>query len=143
MKIITNSASETKNFAFCFASKLKKGDILCFFGDLGSGKTTFIQGLAKGFKIRDDITSPTFVFLNIYKGCHFPLYHFDLYRVKNTDEIRGLGYEEFFYGEGVSVVEWSEKLKELLPKKYTEIRIKFLGRDKREISINTERKNTD
>jgi len=136
MKIITNSASETKNFAFCFVSKLKKGDIICFKADLGGGKTTFIQGLAKGLKIKKDVASPTFVFLNIYKGPVFPLYHFDLYRVKNTADIRNFGYDEFFYGDGISAVEWSEKLKELTPKKYIEVKIKMLGGDKREIEIN-------
>ncbi len=134
MKIITNSAIETKKFAGNFAKKLKKGDILCLVGGLGAGKTTFIQGLAKGLGIKEDVSSPTFVLLNRYKG-KLPLYHFDLYRLDNTDEIRNLGYEEFFYGDGITVVEWAEKLKELMPKKYIEIKFKILGKNKREIGV--------
>ena len=136
MKIITNSVNETKKFASSFAKKLKKGDILCLFGDLGSGKTTFVQGLAKGLRIKGVPTSPSFVLINIYRG-KFPLYHFDLYRLNNTDEIRNIGYEEFFYGDGITVVEWAEKLKELTPQKYAEIRFKTLGKNKREINIKT------
>ncbi|OIN96180.1 tRNA (adenosine(37)-N6)-threonylcarbamoyltransferase complex ATPase subunit type 1 TsaE [Candidatus Desantisbacteria bacterium CG1_02_38_46] len=134
MKIITNSTSETKKSAFRFAKKLKKGDILCLVGDLGSGKTTFVQGLAKGLGVKDIPTSPSFVLMNIYK-CKLPLYHFDLYRLDNTDEIRNLGHEEFFYGDGITVVEWAEKLKELLPSKYIEVKFKILGKNKREILI--------
>jgi len=135
MKIITSSASETKKFASRFVKKLKKGDILCLIGDLGSGKTTFIQGLARGLGIKENVSSPTFVLLNQYRG-KLPLYHFDLYRLDNTDEIRNLGYEEFFYGGGIAVVEWAEKLKELMPKKYIEIKFQVLGKNKRNITVN-------
>jgi len=134
MKIITNSVNETKKFASSFAKKLKKSDILCLCGDLGSGKTTFVQGLAKGLGVKGLPTSPSFVLLNIYSG-KFPLYHFDLYRLNNTDEIRNLGYEEFFYGDGITAIEWAEKLKELTPKKYIEIKFKILEKNKREIII--------
>ena len=134
MKITTNSAEETQKFARNFAKKLKKGDIFCLTGELGSGKTTFIQGLAKGLGVRGKVISPTFVLMNIYKG-RIPLYHFDLYRLNSTDEIRALGYEEFFYGEGAAVIEWAEKLKELLPAECVKIKVEILGKNKREIQI--------
>ena len=134
MKIITNSATETKKFAQRFAKTLKRSDILCFIGELGSGKTTFIQGLAKGLGVRNMPTSPTFVLLTQYRG-KLPLYHFDLYRLNNTDEIRNLGYEEFFYSDGVTVVEWAEKLRELTPHNRIEIKFKILDKNKREINI--------
>ena len=134
MKIITKSAAETKKFAAGMAKKLKKGDILCLQGGLGSGKTTFIQGIAKGFGVKEIPTSPTFVLMNIYKG-RLPLYHFDIYRAESAEEIVNIGYEEFFYGNGVAVVEWAERLKELMPDKYTEIKFKMLVRNKREITV--------
>ena len=134
MKIITKSAAETKKFAAGMAKKLKKGDILCLQGGLGSGKTTFIQGIAKGFGIKEIPTSPSFVLMNIYKG-RLPLYHFDIYRAESAEEIINIGYEEFFYGNGVAVVEWAERLKELMPDKYTEIKFKMLVRNKREITV--------
>jgi len=134
MKIITGSPAETRKFAQGFARKLRKGDILCLKGELGSGKTTFIQGLARGLGIRGNVVSPTFVLLAEYKG-KIPLYHFDLYRLNSTEEIRALGYEEFFYGSGITVIEWAEKLKELMPEKYIEVRFKIINKNKREIVI--------
>ena len=134
MKIITNSSAETKKFAAKFAKKLKKGDILCLKGDLGSGKTTFIQGLAKGLGVKEIPASPTFVLMNIFKG-RLPLYHFDLYRIDDTDEIRNIGYEEFFYGNGVAVVEWAERLRELRPLKYISLKFEILKENKRRIEI--------
>ena len=136
MKIITNSAKETQKFAKGFAKKLKAGDILCLTGSLGSGNTTFIQGLAKGLGVKGKVISPTFVLMSIYKG-RIPLYHFDLYRLNSTDDVRALGYEEFFYGDGAAVIEWAERLKELLPAECVRIKIEILGKNKRELLIST------
>jgi len=105
------------------AKHLKPGDIVCLFGALGSGKTTLVKGLARGLKIRENmIHSPTFVLLNEYQG-RVPLYHFDLYRLEQLTEILSLGYEEFFYGQGIAVVEWAEKLGRLLPTEYLKIEL--------------------
>jgi len=105
------------------AALLRKGDIVCLFGELGSGKTTFTKGIAVGLHIRKEaVNSPTFVLMNEYDG-RLPLFHFDLYRLEETPEILSIGYEEFLYGDGVAVVEWAEKLKRLLPKEF--IRVAF------------------
>ncbi|MBF0485311.1 MAG: tRNA (adenosine(37)-N6)-threonylcarbamoyltransferase complex ATPase subunit type 1 TsaE [Candidatus Omnitrophica bacterium] len=132
--IVSNSYSETLTLASKFSKLLKRGDIVCLFGDLGAGKTAFVKGIARGLKIRTDaVHSPTFTLMNIYEA-RIPLYHFDLYRISSCD-LFDLGYEEFFYGKGVSAVEWSEKLGTLLPREHWKVEMKHLGSDKRDIRI--------
>ena len=119
------------------AKYLKAKDILCLFGDLGSGKTTFTKGLAQGLGIKaKEVNSPTFVLLNIYEG-RCPLYHFDLYRMDNVQEILNIGYEEFLYDEGIAVIEWADKLKELIPEEYLKIEFRYLDEKKRSIKISS------
>ena len=131
----SSSSQETAQSAKNLARYLKAGDILCLFGDLGTGKTTFIKGLAQALNVKEkDVNSPTFVLMNIYEG-KLPLYHFDLYRLDNPREISRLGYEEFFYNDGVSVVEWAEKLGGLLPEEHLAIELTHEGRDKRRITL--------
>jgi len=118
VKLVTRNPQETVLLGKDLAKKLKPGHIVCLFGELGSGKTTLVKGIAKGLNIKESqVNSPTFVFMNIYEGRH-PLYHFDLYRVERPEEIGGLGYEEFLFDEGVSVIEWAERLGDLMPKEY-------------------------
>ncbi len=120
-KLITRTQEETIQFGVTLAKRLKPGDIICLFGDLGSGKTTFVKGLAKGLRINPTkVSSPTFVVMNMYEG-KLPLYHFDLYRFEDANEIYAIGYEEFFYGEGIAVVEWAERLGALCPKEYLSV----------------------
>ena len=117
------------------AKYLRRGDILCLEGELGSGKTTLIKGIAKGLRIAPEkVNSPTFVLMNAYHGL-LPLYHFDLYRLENTGEIGAIGYEEFLYGDGVSVIEWAERLGALTPKEYLRIKLAHKGEDQRLIKI--------
>jgi tRNA threonylcarbamoyladenosine biosynthesis protein TsaE len=131
---VTHAYEETIAFAAKFAKFLKRGDTVCLFGDLGSGKTAFVKGMAKGLKIAPGhVHSPTFTLMNIYEG-QVPIYHFDLYRITAGD-LFGLGYEEFFYGNGVAAVEWSERLEGLLPKEHWHVTLKHAGDDKREIAI--------
>lgn len=135
-KLISQSFQETQDFGKRLAKKLGSGDIICFYGDLGSGKTTMIQGIARGLKVgRDYVHSPTFTLLNVYEHGKLPLYHFDLYRIEQPEEMFDIGYDEFLYGEGVSVVEWSERFGKLLPKERLEIHLKHRSEQKREISI--------
>jgi tRNA threonylcarbamoyladenosine biosynthesis protein TsaE len=102
---------------------------------LGAGKTTFIKGVAKGLKIAPEkVNSPTFILMNAYQG-RLPLYHFDLYRLENTGEIGAIGYEEFLYGDGVSVVEWAERLGALTPKEHLRIDLTHKGENTRGIKI--------
>jgi tRNA threonylcarbamoyladenosine biosynthesis protein TsaE len=132
-KLISHSLIETKKIAFKVAEKLKSGDIILFYGDIGAGKTAFIKFIAEYFNIID-VSSPTFNILNIYESSIL-LYHFDLYRLDDEEELYEIGYEDYFYGDGITVVEWSEKLDFLLPEKYIKIFLKFLDNYKREIII--------
>ncbi len=134
--LISQSFEETRALGKRLAKCAKPGDIVCLFGDLGSGKTTMIKGLAAGLGAHEeDVTSPTFVFLNVYDQLKWPLYHFDLYRLEETDELFDIGYEEFLYGDGIAVVEWSERLEEFLPKERLDIYLKHKGEDSREIRL--------
>ena len=122
MKYISNSYEETQKIATDFAKTLKEGDVLCMYGDLGVGKTAFVQGLAKGLGIDEPITSPTFTIVNEYSGT-LPLYHFDVYRIADSDEMYEIGYEEYVYGDGVSVIEWPQLIDDILPEKRYDIEI--------------------
>lgn len=122
MEYISNSYEETRKIAFEFAKTLNSGDVLCMYGDLGVGKTAFVQGLAKGLGIDDHITSPTFTIVNEYSGT-LPLYHFDVYRIADSDEMYEIGYEEYVYGDGVSVIEWPQLIDDILPDKRYDITI--------------------
>lgn len=122
MIYISNSYEETQKIAEAFAKTLKEGDVLCMYGDLGVGKTAFVQGLAKGLGIGEHITSPTFTIVNEYSGS-LPLYHFDVYRIADSDEMYEIGYEEYVYGDGVSVIEWPQLIDDILPEKRYDIEI--------------------
>ncbi len=134
---ITKSSLETQKFAEEFASKLKPGNIITLYGDLGAGKTTFVQGLAKGLGFKDKVFSPTFIFMRPYKlkGAIKTLYHIDLYRLENTKDLRNIGIEEFI-GEkdAVSVIEWPEKIKGSLPQDVIELKIERLSEQTRKIT---------
>ncbi|MBP2033158.1 tRNA threonylcarbamoyladenosine biosynthesis protein TsaE [Clostridium algifaecis] len=117
---------------------LKAGDIICLNGDLGTGKTHFVKGLAEGLNIKDPITSPTFSIVNEYEG-RLKLYHFDVYRVNDPDEIEAIGFDEYIFSDAVSVIEWSNYINELIPEEYIEVNIEKDKYDKpnhRKISIN-------
>jgi len=116
----TSSAEETSAVARVFAEKLKRGDVVALFGELGSGKTQFVKGVCQAFNVPTPATSPSFVILNRYEGSdnnkqELLLYHFDLYRIKSLIEMYDLGYEEFLQSDGVCLIEWAEMLGELLP----------------------------
>jgi len=137
---ISNSVKETMGFGEKLAKRLKKGDFVALVGDLGSGKTVFTKGIARGLGVKNAryVNSPTFVIIKEYKG-KLPLYHFDLYRLDHPGMLDAENFEEYFYGEGVSVVEWADKIKGLLPKKRWEIRMSVVGEDKRKINIKVKR----
>ena len=119
----SNSPKETENIAKAFAKKLEKGDVLCLTGDLGVGKTAFVQGLAKGLGIEEYISSPTFTIVNCYSG-KLPFYHFDVYRIGDSEEMYEIGYEEYVYGDGISVIEWPQLISDILPEVRYDIEIK-------------------
>ena len=122
MEFESNSYEETQKFAEEFSKTLKAGDVLCMYGDLGVGKTAFVQGLVKGLGIDEPITSPTFTIVNEYSG-RLPLYHFDVYRIADSDEMYEIGYEEYVYGDGVSVIEWPQLIDDILPEKRYDVTI--------------------
>jgi tRNA threonylcarbamoyladenosine biosynthesis protein TsaE len=109
---ISNNADQTKEFAKKLASYLQPGDVIALEGDLGAGKTTFTKGLAEGLEITKNVNSPTFTIIKEYKGS-MPLFHMDVYRLENSDE--DLGFDEYFEGVGVTVVEWAHLIKDQLP----------------------------
>lgn len=118
----SNSPEQTAEIARRFADTLNSGDVICLNGDLGVGKTVFVQSLAKALGINDYINSPTFTIVNQYEG-RLLLYHFDVYRIADCDEMYEIGYEEYVYGDGVSVIEWAQNIKEILPEERYEITI--------------------
>ena len=115
MKYESYSAKDTESIGETFAKNVKPGDVICLCGNLGAGKTVFAKGFAKGLGINCDVTSPTFTILNEYHEGRLPLYHFDLYRLKDSNELLGIGYEEYFYGNGVTLVEWPKRAEALIP----------------------------
>lgn len=118
------SEKETEVFAMELGKKAKKGEIYCLLGELGAGKTHFSKAFAKGLGIEEEITSPTFTIVNEYREASLPLFHFDAYRINDVEELYDIGYEEYFFGEGVCLVEWAELIKEIIPKNSTWINIK-------------------
>lgn len=131
-KLVSESPEETRSWAERLAKLLGPGDVISLEGDLGAGKTTFTQGLAKGLGIQGVVNSPTFTLIKEYQGS-MPLYHMDVYRME--DEFEELGFDEYFYGEGVTVVEWASRIHSMLPTELLDIYIKRLDGDRREICL--------
>ncbi len=119
-KIVSNSEDETKNFAKKFAKELKKGDVVVLSGELGSGKTKFVEGFLNNFNLQNEISSPTFNIVNEYSNDNVTIYHFDVYRLADSSEFYEIGGEEFFE-KGICLIEWGEIISDALPKSYIEI----------------------
>ena len=118
-----------------FAGHLKPGDIVFLQGDLGAGKTVFMKGMAKALKVNPQkVTSPTFILMNYYEG-KLPVYHFDLYRLENPEELKTVQLDEYFYGNGISVIEWPERLGALAPQEYWLVQLKHKSEHQRQICI--------
>lgn len=119
----SNSAAQTAQIAGEIAKGAAPGMVICLDGDLGTGKTVFTQGFARGLGITEPVSSPTFTIVQIYEEGRLPLYHFDVYRIEDIEEMEEIGYEDYFYGQGVCLIEWSERIRELLPEKALRVRI--------------------
>jgi tRNA threonylcarbamoyladenosine biosynthesis protein TsaE len=131
MKKLSRSVNQTLKTGKLLAQNLSGGEIILLSGSLGAGKTVLAKGIAQGLGIdKYNVVSPTFVFLRVYKGKYF-LNHFDFYRVSSHKEILALGYEEYFYSDAVTVIEWPERLKFLLPKEFLKIKLVVKGKDSR------------
>lgn len=138
MTIETDSQDETRNIGKIIGQQLQAGDVVCLTGDLGVGKTVLVQGVAEGLGIEEDICSPTFTLIQEYYEGRLPLYHFDVYRISNYSDMDELGYEEYFYGNGVCLVEWGDLVSELFPENTIYITIEkdlLKGFDYRKITI--------
>jgi len=133
-KIITSSPEETKKLGEGLAQGFSPGRVVAIFGPLGSGKTCLTQGICSGLGVKDFVVSPSFVLINEYEG-RYKVYHLDLFRLEKLSEIINLGYEEYFYGDGICIIEWAEKAKEFLPDKRLEIHLKIISENEREIKI--------
>ena len=132
MKVISKSTKDTLKVGRVIAGNLGKGDIVCLFGELGSGKTVLTKGIACGLGINSDkVVSPSFVLIRQYSRARIPLYHFDLYRLKDTQDILALGYEEYFYNDAVTVIEWADKLKCLTPAEFLKVEMSVTGENSR------------
>lgn len=129
----TQSVEETLDLGRAFAKRLNSGDCVCFFGDLGAGKTTFIKGVVAGLG-GEGVNSPTFVYLNIYEG-QVPIYHFDLYRLRDEEQFLEMGFDEFLFGGGICLIEWSERIAGSLPPNCLQVTLSHLGKSEREVAI--------
>lgn len=142
MKIIeTISEEATREAGRRLGEIVKKGTVITLNGDLGVGKTVFTQGLAKGIGILQPVNSPTFTIVQVYEDGRMPFYHFDVYRIGDIEEMEEIGYEDYFYGDGVCLIEWAELIREILPEDYVEITIEkdlAKGFDYRRITIEGE-----
>lgn len=132
--VTTNSDMETMAAGEAFAKTLKAGDVVALHGNLGAGKTVFVKGMARGLGVDGLVTSPTFTILREYEG-RLPLYHFDVYRISDSDEMEDTGYFEVINSGGVTVIEWAEKIGELLPEDVMNVRIEITGESGRKIAL--------
>lgn len=119
----TNSREETAELGRMLGKEAKPGDVYTLTGDLGVGKTVLAGGIAEGLGIREPVVSPTFTILQIYESGRIPFYHFDVYRISDPEEMDEIGYEDYFYGEGLALIEWGNLISEILPERRKAISI--------------------
>ncbi|MBO4627183.1 MAG: tRNA (adenosine(37)-N6)-threonylcarbamoyltransferase complex ATPase subunit type 1 TsaE [Lachnospiraceae bacterium] len=123
MVVESFSAEDTFKYGQLLGAKVPAGSVVCLNGDLGVGKTVFAKGVAKGLGVTEPVSSPTFTIVQEYREGRIPLYHFDVYRIEDPDEMYEIGYEEYFYGDGVCLIEWAEQIRELIPETATQVTI--------------------
>lgn len=130
MQRVTHGAEETEAFAREYAATLRAGDVVLLHGEMGAGKTVFVKGIARALGIEEEITSPTYAYMNDYYG---KLYHYDCYRLKNGAQAEALGLSDYFYAGGICVIEWPQNIAEILPASCREVYIRKLSEEEREI----------
>lgn len=138
MIIETNSAVETFELGKKIGQRARPGQIYTLVGNLGVGKTVFTQGVAKGLEITEPISSPTFTIIQVYEEGRMPFYHFDVYRIGDIEEMEEIGYDDYFFGEGICLIEWANLIEEILPKDIIAVTIEKdldKGFDYRKITI--------
>jgi tRNA threonylcarbamoyladenosine biosynthesis protein TsaE len=134
-QITSASPEETQAVGFRLGESAGAGDLFCLEGELGSGKTCFVQGLGRGLEILDSIHSPTFILANEHRGGRLTLYHLDVYRVRSAEEAVGFGLDDYLADDGVLVIEWAEKIKKALPDERLWISFRHVGDNERAISF--------
>ena len=134
--LISKSSEETLHIGRIIGETLNGGNIVALTGELGAGKTCLTQGIAKGLGVSEEyyVTSPTFTLINEYPG-RIPLYHMDVYRLADSGDLEDMGYEEYFYGDGVVVIEWAEKVDDILPREALVVHLEYVDANKRMIRI--------
>jgi len=135
----TFSPEETFRLGQKLGEQARPGEVYTLTGDLGVGKTVLTQGIARGLGVEDAVCSPTFTIVQVYEEGRMPFYHFDVYRIGDVEEMEEIGYEDYFYGQGLTIIEWAELIQEILPEHYKEIRIEKdleKGFDYRRITVN-------
>ncbi len=139
-QVLTKSSEETREIARQFACSLKRGDCVALIGALGSGKTEFTRGITDVFNCTEQLTSPTFTILNLYEGTRsgerFSIHHFDWYRLNSPEELYNIGFEEYLYGNGISIIEWADKFPDLVPKTAKRIELYRAAEEERLITFN-------
>ncbi len=123
MKMESRCEQDTFMLGVKIGQEAKAGDVYTVIGDLGAGKTALTKGVAEGLGILEPVSSPTFTIIQEYEGGRLPLYHFDVYRIGDAEEMDEIGYEDYVYGTGVTLIEWADLIREILPRSYYEIRI--------------------
>ncbi|MDD7792730.1 tRNA (adenosine(37)-N6)-threonylcarbamoyltransferase complex ATPase subunit type 1 TsaE [Clostridium sp. 'White wine YQ'] len=138
MEYIIDSVEKTLSLGEKLGQLAQAGDVFCLTGDLGTGKTHISKGFAKGLGVSEEITSPTFNIVNEYHSGRIPLFHFDVYRVSDSDEIMAIGFDEYVFGKGATLIEWANYIEDILPEEFVHINIKKvpeLGENFRKIRI--------
>jgi tRNA threonylcarbamoyladenosine biosynthesis protein TsaE len=133
--LVSPSVEKTHAWGEALGAQLQLGDVIALQGDLGAGKTNFVQGLAHGLGITEDVNSPTFILANEYLSGRLPLYHIDAYRLENAAEARGFGLDDYLNGEGVTVIEWAERVREALPYDVLWIVLEYVSDNERQLTI--------
>ncbi len=133
--VITTSPEQTEKIGELLGARLGEGNVVCLYGDLGAGKTSLAFGIAMGLEVEDKyITSPTFTFVNEYNG-RVPFYHIDLYRLKNSSQLEGIGFGEYIDSDGVTVIEWADRAEDELPEERFSVYLSYVSENSREIGF--------
>lgn len=135
ISFLSHSCAETERFAFDFAKKLRQGDVIAFVGGLGAGKTAFTRGLAKGLSITAEVTSPTFALVHEYRDGKIPLFHFDMYRVNDLNDLYSTGFFDYLDENGIIAVEWSENIKGVLDENTIYVTLEAVDENSRKITV--------
>ncbi len=135
LEMISQSVEQTQSLGARLGTRAQPGDVIALQGELGAGKTNFVQGLARGLGITEDVNSPTFILANEYWRGRLPLYHIDVYRIENAEEAEGFGLDDYLNGAGVTVIEWADRIRAALPHDVLWIELEYVDEHQRRICI--------